>query len=321
MTIAQTASSPASADAVQLIRTLDQAECEEVLKRNIVGRLAFALHDRVEVFPIHFVYDSGSVYGRTDPGGKLVDILRNRRVAFEIDEHEDLFSWRSVVIHGSLYLVDSAGGEEEKRAYDHALRVLRRLLPDALSAGDPAGHRTELFRIQVTEMSGRAASPSGTPIQPTGLDTRDREADPAGDAALSRDVRAAIAGLLPADSRVNVDAFDRVVVLSGLIDTPSERRALENAVLALDNVRALVEQLETAFPAQRREAPADIAREALRELRGNSDLGDVEVKIVVDHEWLRAEGKAADITSKEEVLRRLRRVSGVRGVIDRIQLP
>jgi osmotically-inducible protein OsmY len=150
---------------------------------------------------------------------------------------------------------------------------------------------------------------------------RDPEADPAGNAALSRDVRAAIAGLLPPDSRVNVDAFDRVVVLSGLIDTPSERRALENAVLALDNVRAVVEQLETALPAQRREAPTDIARAALRELRGNSDPGDVEVKIVVDHEWLRAEGKAADIMSKEEVLRRLRRVSGVRGVIDRIQLP
>ena len=151
--------------------------------------------------------------------------------------------------------------------------------------------------------------------------TTERHSDSRGDAALSQDVRAAIAGLLPPETRVNVDAFDRVVVLSGLIDTPSERRALENAVLAIPNVRAVVEQLETAFPAQRREEPADIAREALRELRGNSDLKDVEVKIVVDHEWLRAEGKAPDITSKEEVMRRLRRVSGVRGVIDRIQLP
>jgi osmotically-inducible protein OsmY len=111
------------------------------------------------------------------------------------------------------------------------------------------------------------------------------------------------------------------VVLSGLIDTPSERRAIEKAVLALDNVKAVVEQLETAFPAQRRDAPAEIARDALRELRGSHELDSVDVKIVVDHEWLRAEGKAADITSKDEALRRLRRVPGVRGVIDRIQLP
>lgn len=287
---------------------------------NIVGRLACSLHDRVEIFPIHYVYDSAAIYGRTDPGGKLVDILRNRRVVFEVDEHEDLFSWRSVVVRGSLYLIEPAAGGDGEREYDHAVRVLRRLLPTTLAADDPVPFRTKLFRIQVAEMSGRAASPGGTPIQPSGRDTPDREADPAGDAALSQGVRAAIAGIA-ADSKVNVDAFDKVVVLSGLIDTPSERSAIEKAVLALDNVKAVVEQLETAFPAQRRDAPAEIARDALRELRGSHELDSVDVKIVVDHEWLRAEGKAGDITSKDEALRRLRRVPGVRGVIDRIQLP
>ena len=44
------------------------------------------------------------------------------------------------------------------------------------------------------------------------------------------------------------------------------------------------------------------------------------VKLVVDHEWLRAEGSARNVESKEEVLRRLRSVRGVRGVVDRIQV-
>lgn len=321
MTIATKTSSSSSAEAVPALHALDMLQCEEVLRSNIVGRLACALHDRVEIFPIHFVYESGSIYGRTDPGGKLVDILRNRRVAFEVDEHEDMFSWRSVIAHGSLYLVDSGDDDEAKTLYEHAVRVLRRLLPATFSPDDPVPFRTKLFRIQISELTGRAATPGGTPIQPSGPDTEDTESDPAADLALSAGVRRVIADLVPEGSKVNVDAFDRVVVLSGLVDTPSERSAIEKAVLALDNVKAVVEQLETAFPAQRREAPAEIARDALRELRGNHELESAEVKIVVDHEWLRAEGTAADITSKDEVLRRLRRVSGVRGVIDRIELP
>lgn len=321
MTSAQNPSPPASLDFVPALRTLEQAECEEVLRRNVVGRLAFALHDRVNIVPIHFVYEAGWIHGRTEPGGKLVEILRNRRVAFEVDEHDGLFSWRSVVVHGSLYLVDSAGDDEAKRVYDHSVRLLRRLLPATMRAGDPVPFRTELFRVQVSEISGRASSLGGTRIQPFKPNAKDRGSDPALDVALSKSVRAAIASLVPEASRVNVDVFDNVVVLSGVVDTPADRNAIEKAVIDLDNVDAVVLQLETVFPTHIQNAPAELARVALRELHGNSTLKDVEVKVVVDHEWLRAEGTAGDRDAKEEALRRLRGVAGIRGVIDRIHLP
>ena len=86
-----------SVESVPALRTLDHRECELVLARNEVGRLAYTLHDRVNIVPIHYVYEEGWIYGRTEPGGKLVEILRNRRVAFEVDEHEGVFSWSSVV--------------------------------------------------------------------------------------------------------------------------------------------------------------------------------------------------------------------------------
>ena len=44
-------------------------ECEDILARNTVGRLAFALQDRVSVLPVHYVYEDGWIYGRTSAGG------------------------------------------------------------------------------------------------------------------------------------------------------------------------------------------------------------------------------------------------------------
>ena len=44
-------------------RELSKAEIEAVLMRNKVGRLAFSLHDRVHVQPLHNVYESGWIYG------------------------------------------------------------------------------------------------------------------------------------------------------------------------------------------------------------------------------------------------------------------
>ena len=64
-------SSIAPAAAAPLFKTLSREECESVLLRNNVGRIAFALHDRVSILPIHYVFLNGWVYGRTAAAGKL----------------------------------------------------------------------------------------------------------------------------------------------------------------------------------------------------------------------------------------------------------
>jgi nitroimidazol reductase NimA-like FMN-containing flavoprotein (pyridoxamine 5'-phosphate oxidase superfamily) len=90
---------------VPVFTELGRKACEAILSRNSVGRIAFALHDRVSIVPIHYVYSSGWIYGRTAAAGKLREILRNRRIAFEVDEHTQVFEWRSVVVRGPLYLI------------------------------------------------------------------------------------------------------------------------------------------------------------------------------------------------------------------------
>jgi nitroimidazol reductase NimA-like FMN-containing flavoprotein (pyridoxamine 5'-phosphate oxidase superfamily) len=139
-------------------RELDHAECEALLRRHDVGRLAFSFHDRVAVEPLHYVYDAGWIYGRTSLGTKIEPLLHNRWVAFEVDEIHGTFDWRSVVAHGALYFVEPDGPPTDAVAYARAMELLRRVVPGTGTADDPVPHRTLVFRIHAEELTGRAAS-------------------------------------------------------------------------------------------------------------------------------------------------------------------
>ena len=141
------------------IRALTAAECEQTLARNIVGRIAFTLHDRVDIEPIHYVYEAGWVYGRTSEGAKLATLAHNQWMAFEVDEVRDVFDWESVVLHGSFHRIDPGGPPSQQGAAAHAVELLRRIVPETFEADDPVEFRTVLFRISVGTITGRRATP------------------------------------------------------------------------------------------------------------------------------------------------------------------
>jgi nitroimidazol reductase NimA-like FMN-containing flavoprotein (pyridoxamine 5'-phosphate oxidase superfamily) len=143
---------------VAVFRDLTRAESEAILSRNHVGRIAYSFHDRVDVEPIHYVYDEGWIYGRTALGAKLVTLSHHRWVAFEVDEIEGLFDWRSVIVHGAVYVLGGDDPALADPALAHGLALLRRLLPETLTEADPAPFRTVLFRVYASEITGREAS-------------------------------------------------------------------------------------------------------------------------------------------------------------------
>jgi nitroimidazol reductase NimA-like FMN-containing flavoprotein (pyridoxamine 5'-phosphate oxidase superfamily) len=134
-------------------RDLSRDECDAVLARNHVGRIAFSFHDHVDIEPINFSYEEGWIYGRTGDGTKLRTLAHNRWVAFETDEVNAMFDWRSVVIKGALYILDPGGAPHE-----HAVSVLRKFLPEALGARDPFPDRTVVFRVHADQVTGRTAA-------------------------------------------------------------------------------------------------------------------------------------------------------------------
>lgn len=140
------------------IREMRLASCHALLRRGVVGRLAFSFHDRVDITPIHYIFSDGWLFARTSHGAKMTTIQHVPWVAFEVDEVEGVFDWRSVVVHGSVYLVEPGETPSGRETYERTIARLRELLPSMFAPDDPAPHRTVLFRIHVDRMTGRSAS-------------------------------------------------------------------------------------------------------------------------------------------------------------------
>jgi uncharacterized protein len=142
---------------------LTRDECLVVLARNHIGRIAYSRQNRVDVEPIHYVYEEGWIFGRTSPGAKLDTLAGTFHgiwpVAFEVDEVEGLFSWRSVVVHGNFHYVDPEGASWEQEQWGKGVEALRRLIPETFTDDDPVPFRNVVFGVAVQEVSGREARP------------------------------------------------------------------------------------------------------------------------------------------------------------------
>jgi nitroimidazol reductase NimA-like FMN-containing flavoprotein (pyridoxamine 5'-phosphate oxidase superfamily) len=144
------------------IRELDQAEIAAVLRRNHVGRIGYTRRGKIDIQPVLYVFEEGWIYGRTSYGTKYENIAQTAYqwwpVVFQVDEVEDLFRWRSVLVHGGFYVLSRDASREERESWAHALEQVRTLDPAALGDNDAVPFRTVLFRIAVQEATGREST-------------------------------------------------------------------------------------------------------------------------------------------------------------------
>jgi nitroimidazol reductase NimA-like FMN-containing flavoprotein (pyridoxamine 5'-phosphate oxidase superfamily) len=139
------------------ITVLEPADARTFLAGQHVGRLAFTLHDRVDIEPIHYVNEGDWLFGRTTRGTKLAKLLHQPWCAMEADLIHGLFDWTSVVAKGVFYILDPDDRTNDR--YARAEELLRQLVPGSLTAQDPAPRRTTVFGIFVHELTGRTATP------------------------------------------------------------------------------------------------------------------------------------------------------------------
>ncbi|MEO6527570.1 MAG: pyridoxamine 5'-phosphate oxidase family protein [Gemmatimonadaceae bacterium] len=140
-------------------RQLTTDESRALLVAQHIGRLAFTLHDRVDIEPINYVSDGEWIFGRTSNGTKLSTLLHHPWCAVEADEVQGLFDWSSIVVKGTFYILDPEIGSPD--VYRRAERLLRDLVPGTFKANDPAPHRDIVFGIFIHELTGRTARSSG----------------------------------------------------------------------------------------------------------------------------------------------------------------
>ncbi len=93
---------------------LSDAESWEFLRSQEFGRLAFHVGDEVHIAPINYAVDGQTLLFRSAEGSKLLAVVINPDVAFEIDTY-DQHTARSVVVRGTARLL----AEDEAHRAEH----------------------------------------------------------------------------------------------------------------------------------------------------------------------------------------------------------
>ena len=136
---------------------LTPVECQNLLARNHVGRLAFRSGRGVDVEPIGYVARENWLYMRSAWGTKLEALARIPYVAFEVDEVEGPYDWRSVVAHGTIYVFSADGSPDQQRQFSAAVEALRSVIPNTLTPTDSVPERQTVYGLHVDQLEGRKA--------------------------------------------------------------------------------------------------------------------------------------------------------------------
>jgi nitroimidazol reductase NimA-like FMN-containing flavoprotein (pyridoxamine 5'-phosphate oxidase superfamily) len=80
---------------------IDPVSCEELLKSQRIGRVAWQAADGLQILPVTYGCHDGTIIFRTSPYGVLSELIRPTDVALEIDEldEKNRRGW-TVVVHG-----------------------------------------------------------------------------------------------------------------------------------------------------------------------------------------------------------------------------
>jgi nitroimidazol reductase NimA-like FMN-containing flavoprotein (pyridoxamine 5'-phosphate oxidase superfamily) len=125
---------------------LTEPECRELLAAENVGRIGFVASDGPSVLPVNYVVDDGDIVFRTSPYNEIATSIRDKRVAFEIDEFDDFLQggW-SVLAVGQAEFADD---EDTPMA------------PTARPEPWAEGSRRLYVRIHVARITGRRVLPT-----------------------------------------------------------------------------------------------------------------------------------------------------------------
>ncbi|MBU3750309.1 MAG: pyridoxamine 5'-phosphate oxidase family protein [Mycobacterium sp.] len=89
------------------VTVLDEGAAWNLLSSVALGRLVTSFGGQLEIFPVNFVVQNGTVLFRTAEGTKLFTTVMNDRVLFEADDHSAAEGW-SVIVRGTATLLNSA---------------------------------------------------------------------------------------------------------------------------------------------------------------------------------------------------------------------
>ncbi|MEI8254864.1 MAG: pyridoxamine 5'-phosphate oxidase family protein [Deltaproteobacteria bacterium] len=146
-----------------MLGELNIEQIERVLHSEVIGRIGCHAGGRTYVVPVTYAYDGTHVYAHSAVGLKVRMMRENPAVCFEVDHMENMANWQSVIARGTF---EELHGDDAMRGMQTLVTRLAPLMTSATSTpthgvpagghrADTAGHEAVLFRLKLTEKTGR----------------------------------------------------------------------------------------------------------------------------------------------------------------------
>lgn len=140
------------------VRELSSDEAISMVGRHHVGHIAITFHDLVRLKLCDYIYAQGWIYARTELGEDLVMARHHPWAAFEVDETDGVYDWRSVEVWGAVEFLSADVGSHDWYEFENAVELLRTAVPQILTADDPLPKRVQLVRVHTDKIFGRESS-------------------------------------------------------------------------------------------------------------------------------------------------------------------
>lgn len=135
------------------MRELGRDEVDELLRRQVVGRVGCHADGLTYVVPVIYAWDGECVHVATIEGQKVRMMRANPAVCFEVDDYAAPGRWRSAILHGRY---EEAGEQEQGDSLALLASRFARGGGEARRRPQTGDRPTVVFRIRVEEATGRA---------------------------------------------------------------------------------------------------------------------------------------------------------------------
>jgi nitroimidazol reductase NimA-like FMN-containing flavoprotein (pyridoxamine 5'-phosphate oxidase superfamily) len=143
-----------------MIGKLDRRQIDEVLGKQMVGRIGFSRQGRIQIIPVTYAYDASSIYWVVPEDLDMASLHPDTEVCFEAELMNGMGSWKYVSAWGGCRPLE--GREETK----HALALLAKHLHGEMTPGSGRLNKEWPFPTQTP-------LPEGTEIRVVKLELRE----------------------------------------------------------------------------------------------------------------------------------------------------
>jgi osmotically-inducible protein OsmY len=141
------------------------------------------------------------------------------------------------------------------------------------------------------------------------------------DIDIKRDVEAELRWNPDIDATdIAVSVKDGVVTLSGFVRSYAQKFEAEQTAKRVNGVRAVANDIEVRLPIFNQRPDPEIARDAVEEIQKNLPYASDHIGVVVRDGWVTLEGSVEWNYQRERAAQVVRRVRGVKGVTNLIEL-